>query len=110
MSPAMRTVAWCSKISCGARAMSPPAPDVLDPVPRACRPGLARDRPAPARPGPRPPDSASGRRGGQGVEQPVEQRHLTADQLRAGLVDRHPGGPVDLGELLEPAGVRRPNE
>src|SRR5215218_7323518 len=104
MSPAMSAVAWCSKISCGVRAMSPPDPDGPGSIPRGPGGEQAYARAAGAT------TSASGRRGGQGGEQPVEQRHLTADQLRAGLVDRHPGGPVDLGELLEPAGVRGPNE
>ena len=40
---------------------------------------------------------------GQTLEQPVEEGDLALHQLRARLVDREPGRPVDLGELLHAA-------
>src|SRR4051812_40777455 len=47
---------------------------------------------------------------GEVLLEPIQQRHLARDQAQAGVLDREPGGAVDLRELLNPPGPRRPLE
>src|SRR5690606_32806881 len=48
--------------------------------------------------------------GSSGDAQPVQSRSLTGDELVARGIDRHPFDAVDLRELLDPPGPRRPLE